>query len=102
LLAGAGDEALLGLAGVADADADVLTAPVRNRCAMSRAATAKGVSRMWPTSPGYTLGRLGLSRRRRVSGQDVLLAYGADDERRSARHWLSGSWTGLPSAELQL
>ena len=61
LLAGAGDEALLGLAGVADADTDVLTAPVRERLrAMLGAATAQGVTGMVADLAGYTLGRLGL------------------------------------------
>jgi pimeloyl-ACP methyl ester carboxylesterase len=45
MLAGAGGDALLGLAGVADADADVLTAPVRERLrAMLDAATVQGVT----------------------------------------------------------
>ena len=45
MLAGAGDEALLGLAGVADADTDVLTGPVGERLrAMLGSATTQGVT----------------------------------------------------------
>jgi pimeloyl-ACP methyl ester carboxylesterase len=100
LLAGAGDEALLGLAGVADADADVLTAPVRERLrAMLSAATAQGVTGMVADLAGYTLGDWGF--RPSQVAADVLLAYGADDERVPPAH---GEWyrDRLPSAQLQL
>ncbi len=100
LLAGAGDEALLGLAGVADADTDVLTAPVRERLrAMLGAATAQGVTGMVADLAGYTLGDWGFTPSQVAA--DVLLAYGADDERVPPAH---GEWyrDRLPSAELQL
>ena len=100
MLAGAGDGALLGLAGVADADADVLTAPVRERLrAMLSAATAQGVTGMVADLAGYTLGDWGF--RPSQVAADVLLAYGADDERVPPAH---GEWyrDRLPSAQLQL
>ena len=100
MLAGAGDEALLGLAGVADADADVLTAPVRERLrAMLGAATAQGVTGMVADLAGYTLGDWGFTPSQVAA--DVLLAYGADDERVPPAH---GEWyrDRLPSAQLQL
>jgi pimeloyl-ACP methyl ester carboxylesterase len=100
LLAGAGDEALLGLAGVADADADVLTAPVRERLrAMLGAATAQGVTGMVADLAGYTLADWGFTPSQITA--DVLLVYGADDERVPPAH---GEWfrDRLPSAELQL
>ena len=100
LLAGAGDEALLGLAGVADADTDVLTAPVRERLrAMLGAATAQGVTGMVADLAGYTLADWGFTPSQVTA--DVLLAYGADDERVPPAH---GEWyrDRLPSAELQL
>ena len=100
LLAGAGDEALLDLAGVADADTDVLTAPVRERLrAMLGAATAQGVTGMVADLAGYTLGGWGFTPPQVTA--DVLLAYGADDERVPPAH---GEWyrDRLPSAELQL
>ena len=100
LLAGAGDEALLGLAGVADADTDVLTAPVRERLrAMLGAATAQGVTGMVADLAGYTLADWGFTPPQVTA--DVLLAYGADDERVPPAH---GEWyrDRLPSAELQL
>jgi pimeloyl-ACP methyl ester carboxylesterase len=92
--------ALLGLAGVADADADVLTAPVRERLrAMLSAATAQGVTGMVADLAGYTLGDWGF--RPSQVAADVLLAYGADDERVPPAH---GEWyrDRLPSAQLQL
>jgi pimeloyl-ACP methyl ester carboxylesterase len=100
LLAGAGDEALLGLAGVADADADVLTASVRERLrAMLGAATAQGVTGMVADLAGYTLADWGFTPSQITA--DVLLVYGADDERVPPAH---GEWfrDRLPSAELQL
>ena len=100
LLAGAGDEALLDLAGVADADTDVLTAPVRERLrAMLGAATAQGVTGMVADLAGYTLADWGFTPPQVTA--DVLLAYGADDERVPPAH---GEWyrDRLPSAELQL
>ena len=69
MLAGAADDALLGLAGVADADAEVLTAPVRERLrAMLDAATAQGVTGMVADLAGYTLADWGFtpSRSRRT------------------------------------
>ena len=100
MLAGAGDEALLGLAGVADADTDVLTAPVRERLrAMLGAATAQGVTGMVADLAGYTLADWGFTPSQVAA--DVLLAYGADDERVPPAH---GEWyrDRLPSAELQM
>ena len=100
LLAGAGDEALLGLAGVADADTDVLTAPVRERLrAMLGSATAQGVTGMVADLAGYTLADWGFTPPQVTA--DVLLVYGADDERVPPAH---GEWyrDRLPSAELQL
>jgi len=100
LLAGAGDEALLGLAGVADADTHVLTAPVRDRLrAMLGSATAQGVTGMVADLAGYTLADWGFTPPQVTA--DVLLAYGADDERVPPAH---GEWyrDRLPSAELQM
>jgi pimeloyl-ACP methyl ester carboxylesterase len=100
LLAGAGDEALLGLAGVDDADADVLTAPVRERLrAMLGAATAQGVTGMVADLAGYTLADWGFTPSQITA--DVLLVYGANDERVPPAH---GEWfrDRLPSAELQM
>jgi pimeloyl-ACP methyl ester carboxylesterase len=100
MLAGAGDEALLGLAGVADADTDVLTAPVRDRLrAMLGAATAQGATGMVADLAGYTLAEWGFIPSQVTA--DVLLAYGVDDERVPPAH---GEWyrDRLPSAELQL
>jgi pimeloyl-ACP methyl ester carboxylesterase len=100
LLAGAGDEALLDLAGVADADTDVLTAPVRDRLrAMLGSATAQGVTGMVADLAGYTLADWGFTPPQVTA--DVLLTYGADDERVPPAH---GEWyrDRLPSAELQL
>jgi pimeloyl-ACP methyl ester carboxylesterase len=100
MLAGAGDGALLGLAGVADADADVLTAPVRERLrAMLSAATAQGVTGMVADLAGYTLGDWGF--RPSQVAADVLLAYGADDERVPPAHGECYR-DRLPSAQLQL
>jgi pimeloyl-ACP methyl ester carboxylesterase len=100
LLAGAADEALLGLAGVADADTDVLTAPVRDRLrAMLGAATAQGVTGIVADLAGYALADWGFTPSQVAA--DVLLVYGADDERVPPAH---GEWyrDRLPSAELQL
>ena len=100
MLAGGGDEALLGLAGVADADTDVLTAPVRERLrAMLGATTAQGVTGMVADLAGYALGDWGFTPSQVAA--DVLLAYGADDERVPPAH---GEWyrDRLPSAQLQL
>jgi len=100
MLAGAGDGALLGLAGVADADADVLSAPVRERLrAMLSAATAQGVTGMVADLAGYTLGDWGF--RPSQVAADVLLAYGADDERVPPAHGECYR-DRLPSAQLQL
>ena len=100
MLAGAGGDALLGLAGVADADADVLTAPVRERLrAMLDAATAQGVTGMVADLAGYTLADWGFTPSQVAA--DVLLAYGADDELRPAgpRRVVPRR---LPSAELEI
>ena len=92
LLAGAGDEALLGLAGVADADTGVLTAPVRERLrAMLDAATAQGITGMAADLAGYALADWGFTPSQVTA--DVLLAYGADDER-VTRPSASGTGTG--------
>jgi pimeloyl-ACP methyl ester carboxylesterase len=73
-------DGLLALAGVADADAAVLTPPVRDLV-------------------GYTLADWGFTPPQVAA--DVLLAYGADDERVPPAH---GEWyrDRLPSAELQV
>jgi aldehyde dehydrogenase len=100
MLAGAGDEALLGPAGVADADTDVLTAPVRERLrAMLGAATAQGVTGMVADLSGYALGDWSFTPSQVAA--DVLLAYVADDERVPPAH---GEWyrDRLRSAQLQL
>ena len=100
MLAGAGDDALLGLAGVADADADVLTAPVRERLrAMLDAATAQGVTGMVADLAGYTLADWGFTPSQVAA--DVLLAYGADDALVPPAH---GEWyrDRLPSAQLEV
>jgi pimeloyl-ACP methyl ester carboxylesterase len=100
MFAGAGADALLGLAGVAAADADVLTAPVRERLrAMLDAATAQGVTGMVADLAGYTLADWGFTPSQVVA--DVLLVYGADDGLVPPAH---GEWyrDRLPSAELEL
>jgi pimeloyl-ACP methyl ester carboxylesterase len=100
MLAGAGDEVLLGLAGVDAADADVLTAPVRERLrAMLVAATAQGATGMVTDLAGYTLADWGFTPGKVAA--DLLLAYGTDDERVPPVHgeWYRGQ---LPSAELEL
>ena len=98
MLAGAGDEALLGLAGVADADTDVLTAPVRERLrAMLGAATAQGVTGMVADLAGYTLADWGFTPAQVAA--DVLLAT-APTTRWSHPRTASGIGSRLPSAEL--
>ncbi|MDT0347994.1 alpha/beta hydrolase [Pseudonocardia charpentierae] len=100
MLADAGGGALLGLAGVADADADVLTAPVRERLrAMLDAATAQGVTGMVADLAGYTLADWGFTSSQVAA--DVLLAYGADDALVPPAH---GEWyrDRLPSAQLEI
>jgi hypothetical protein len=73
---------------VADADGDVLTAPVRERLrAMLGAATAQGVTGMVADLAGYTLADWGFTPSQITA--DVLLVYGADDERVPPAH---GEW----------
>jgi pimeloyl-ACP methyl ester carboxylesterase len=93
-------EVLLDLAGVGAADAAVLTPAVRRRVLhMLEVATARGAAGMVADLAGYTLAEWGFT----PSGvaADVLLAYGADDERVPPAH---GEWyrARLPSAELQV
>jgi len=100
MLAGAGDDALLGLAGAAEADREVLTEPVRERLrGMLDAAMAQGVTGMVADLAGYTLADRGFTPAQ-VSA-DILLAYGADDVLVPPAH---GEWyrAQLPSAELEL
>jgi len=100
LLAGAGDDVLLGLAGAADADRGVLTEPVRDRLrGMLEAATAQGVAGMVGDLAGYTLADWGFTPAEVAA--DVLLAYGRDDALVPPAH---GEWyrDRLPSADLQL
>lgn len=100
MLAAAGDEVLMGLAGVDDADARVLTAPVRERLrAMLDSAIAQGASGLVADLGGYTLADWGFTPAQVAA--DVLLVYGADDQRVPPAH---GEWyrEQLPSAELEL
>ena len=100
LLAGAGDDVLLGLAGAADADRGVLTESVRDRLrGMLEAATAQGVAGMVVDLGGYTLADWGFTPAEVAA--DVLLAYGRDDALVPPAH---GEWyrDRLPSADLQL
>ena len=66
---------------------------------MLGAATAQGLTGMWPTSPATHSRDWGFTPSQVAA--DVLLAYGADDERVPPAH---GEWyrDRLPSAELQL
>lgn len=100
LLAGAGDEVLLGLAGAADADRGVLTEPVRARLrGMLEAAMTQGVAGMVGDLAGYTLADWGFTPAEVAA--DVLLAYGRDDALVPPAH---GEWyrDRLPAADLQL
>jgi pimeloyl-ACP methyl ester carboxylesterase len=93
-------DGLLALAGVADADAAVLTPPVRDGLrAMLGVAAAQGHTGMIADLVGYTLADWGFTPPQVAA--DVLLAYGADDERVPPAH---GEWyrDRLPSAELQV
>ena len=93
-------EAVLDLSGVGKADAAVLTPPVRERLLASLdAATAQGLAGMVADLAGYTLADWGFTPAQVVA--DVLLAYGADDERVPPAH---GEWyrAQLPSAELSM
>lgn len=95
-----GPDALLDLSGVGKTDAAVLTPAVRERLLASLdAATAQGLAGMVADLAGYALADWGF-----VPSQvaaDVLLAYGADDERVPPPH---GEWyrAQLPSAELEV
>lgn len=96
----AGDDVLMALAGVTDADAGVLTPPVRERLrGMLAAATAQGAAGMVGDLAGYTLADWGFTPSQVAA--DVLLAYGADDDRVPPAH---GEWyrAHLPSAGLEL
>jgi pimeloyl-ACP methyl ester carboxylesterase len=98
--AGAGGDALLALAGVTDADAAVLTPPVRERLhRMLHAATAQGVTGSVADLAGYTLADWGFTPSQVAA--DVLLAYGADDGLVPPAH---GEWyrAQLPAAELSV
>jgi pimeloyl-ACP methyl ester carboxylesterase len=100
MLRNAPDDALLSLAGVAEADEAVLTPAVRERLrAMLDAATAQGAAGMVADLAGYTLADWGFDPAE--VGADVLLAYGVADERVPPAH---GEWyrSRLPSAELRL
>jgi len=93
-------EALLDLSGVGKADAAVLTPAVRDRLLASLdAATAQGLTGMVADLAGYTLADWGFTPSQVAA--DVLLAYGADDERVPPAH---GEWyqAQLPSAELSV
>jgi pimeloyl-ACP methyl ester carboxylesterase len=93
-------DGLLALAGVAEADAAVLTPPVRDRLrAMLDVATAQGLTGVVADLAGYALAGWGFTPSQVAA--DVLLAYGVDDERVPPAH---GEWyrDRLPSAELQL
>jgi pimeloyl-ACP methyl ester carboxylesterase len=90
----------LDLVGVGGPDARVLTPEVRRRLeAMLDAATAQGMAGMVADLAGYALADWGF-RPSEVS-KDVLLVYGADDERVPPVH---GEWyrAQLPRAELQI
>jgi pimeloyl-ACP methyl ester carboxylesterase len=100
MLAGADEETLLGLAGVARADQAVLTPAVRARLrAMLDAAAAQGVTGMVADLAGYTLAEWGFTPAQVAA--DVLLVYGADDDRVPPAH---GEWyrDRLPSAVLEI
>jgi pimeloyl-ACP methyl ester carboxylesterase len=93
-------EALLDLSGVGKADAAVLTPAVRERLLASLdAATAQGRTGMVADLAGYALADWGFTPSQVAA--DVLLAYGADDERVPTAH---GEWyrAQLPSAELSV
>jgi pimeloyl-ACP methyl ester carboxylesterase len=93
-------EAVLDLSGVGEADAAVLTPAVRDRLRASLdAATAQGLTGMVADLAGYTLADWGFTPAQ--VDADVLLAYGADDERVPPAH---GEWyrAQLPSAELSV
>jgi pimeloyl-ACP methyl ester carboxylesterase len=96
----ADDGALMRLAGIADADADVLTPPVRARLrTMLDVASAQGVTGVVADLAGYTLAEWGFAPAQVAA--EVLLAYGADDALVPPTH---GEWyrAQLPSAELRL
>jgi pimeloyl-ACP methyl ester carboxylesterase len=96
----ADDGALMRLAGIADADADVLTPPVRARLrTMLDVASAQGVTGVVADLAGYTLAEWGFAPAQVAA--EVLLAYGADDALVPPAH---GEWyrAQLPSAELRL
>jgi pimeloyl-ACP methyl ester carboxylesterase len=100
MLDGAGDDLLMGLAGVADADAAVLTPAVQARLrTMLDVATAQGVTGLVADLAGYTLADWGFAPSDVAA--EVLLAYGADDERVPPAH---GEWyrAQLPTAELRM
>jgi pimeloyl-ACP methyl ester carboxylesterase len=93
-------EAVLDLSGVGTADAAVLTPAVRERLRASLdAATAQGLTGMVADLAGYALADWGFTPAQVAA--DVLLAYGADDERVPPVH---GEWyrDQLPSAELSV
>ena len=93
-------EALLDLSGVGKADAAVLTPAVRERLLASLdAATAQGLAGMVADLAGYTLADWGFTPSQVAA--DVLLAYGADDERVPPAH---GEWyrAQLPSSQLEV
>ena len=93
-------EALLDLSGVGKADAAVLTPAVRARLLASLdAATAQGLAGMVADLAGYTLADWGFTPSQVAA--DVLLAYGADDERVPPAH---GEWyhAQLPSSQLEV
>ena len=78
-------DGLLALAGVADADAAVLTPPVRDALrAMLDGAAAQGHTGMLADLAGYTLADWGFTPQQVAA--DVLLAYVADDDRVPPAH----------------
>ena len=93
-------EAVLDMAGVGKVDGAVLTPAVRERLRGSLdAATAQGLTGMVADLAGYTLADWGFAPAQVTA--EVLLAYGADDERVPPA---PGAWyrAQLPSAELSV
>jgi len=99
MLAGTDGDERFGLAGVAEADAPILTPEVRTRLrGMLDVATAQGATGMVADIAGYALADWGFAPAE--VGADVLLVYGRDDDRVPPAH---GRWyrDRLPSAQLE-
>jgi pimeloyl-ACP methyl ester carboxylesterase len=99
MLAGTDGDERFGLAGVAEADAPILTPEVRTRLrSMLDVATAQGATGMIADIAGYALADWGFAPAE--VGADVLLVYGRDDDRVPPAH---GRWyrDRLPSAQLE-